>query len=72
MSDLWDGNHQEPMNADNAAALAALRRAATVARRRALAVSGYVLIGKDGKIVRESNPKVLFPDGMGDEPTTQN
>ena len=68
MSDLWDGTHQEPMNADNAAALAALRRASTVARRRALAVSGYVLMGKDGKTVRESDPKVLFPDGTGDEP----
>ena len=58
------------MNADNAAALAALRRAAVVARRRALAVSGYVLIGKDGKIVRESDPAILFPDGMDDEPTS--
>ena len=65
-----DEKGQEPMNADNAAALAALRRAAVIARRRALAVSGYVLIGKDGKIVRESDPAVLFPDGMDDEPTS--
>ena len=58
------------MNADNAAALAALRRAAVIARRRALAVSGYVLIGKNGKIVRESDPAILFPDGMEDESTS--
>ena len=72
MTNLIDGKHQMPINADNAAALAALRRAAVVARRRALAVSGYVLIGRDGKIVRESDPKVLFPDGMGEEPTPKN
>ena len=71
MFDCIDEQGQEPMNADNAAALAALRRAAVVARRRALAVSGYVLIGRDGKIVRESDPKVLFPEGMGDEPTPE-
>ena len=71
MFDCIDEQGQEPMNADNAAALAALRRAAVVARRRALAVSGYVLIGKDGKTVRESDPKILFPDGMGEEPTPQ-
>lgn len=57
------------MNPDNAAALDALHRASVVARRRALGISGYVLIGKDGKIVRESDPKMLFPDGMGDELT---
>ena len=43
MIDRIDGKGQEPMNADNAAALAALRRAAVIARRRALAVSGYVV-----------------------------
>ena len=69
MTDLADERGQEPVNADNAGALAALRRAAVIARRRALAVSGYVLIGKDGKIVRESDPAVLFPDGMEDEST---
>ena len=70
MIDHIDEMGQEPMNADNAGALAALRRAAVNARRRALAVSGYVLIGKDGKIVRESDPAILFPDGMEDEPTS--
>ena len=70
MIDFTDERGQEPANADNAAALAALRRAAVIVRRRALAVSGYVLIGKNGKIVRESDPAVLFPDGMDDEPTS--
>ena len=56
------------MNADNAAALAALRRASIKARRRALEVSGSVLIRKDGELVYESDPKALFPDGTGDEP----
>ena len=70
MIDRIDEKGQKPANADNAAALAALRRAAVIARRRALAVSGYVLIGKGGKIVRESDPAKIFPDGMDDEPTS--
>ena len=70
MTDLTDEIGQEPMNADNAVALAALRRAAVIARRRALAVSGYVVIGKGGKIVRESDPAVLFPDEIDHEPTS--
>ena len=70
MTDLTDEIGQEPMNADNAGALAALRRASIKARRRALEVSGSVLIRKNGKIVYESDPAVLFPDGMDDEPTS--
>ena len=70
MTDLTDEIGQEPMNADNAGALAALRRASIKARRRALEVSGAVLIRKNGKIVYESDPAVLFPDGMDDEPTS--
>ena len=70
MTDLTDEIDQEPMNADNAGALAALRRASIKARRRALEVSGAVLIRKNGKIVYESDPAVLFPDGMDDEPTS--
>ena len=62
---------QEPMNADNAAALAALRRAAIKARRHTLALNGSVLIRKDGKYVYESDPAVLFPEGMGDEPASE-
>ena len=72
MTDLTDRSGEEPMNADNAGALAALRRASIKARRRALEVSGSVLIRKDGKIVYESDPAVLFPDGMGDEPELSN
>ena len=71
MIDRADDMGQEPMNADNAAALAALRRAAVKARRRALQVSGSVLIRKNGEFVYESDPSVLFPDGLGDEPTPQ-
>ena len=72
MTDLTDQKGQEPMNADNAGALAALRRASIKARRRALEVSGAVLIRKNGKLVYESDPAILFPDGMGDEPTLSN
>ncbi len=71
MIDRTDEQGQEPTNADNAAALNALRRAAIKARRRALEVSGSVLIRKDGKYVYESDPAVLFPEGMGDEPTPE-
>ncbi len=55
------------INDDNAGAMAALHRAAVKARRRALEVSGSVAIWRDGKLVYESDPKVLFPDGMDDE-----
>ena len=71
MIDRTDELGQEPTNADNAAALTALRRAAIKARRRALEVSGSVLIRKDGKYVYESDPAVLFPEGMGEEPTPE-
>ena len=40
---------------DSEGALAALRRAAAVARRRAIETSGYVAIVRDGKIVHETN-----------------
>lgn len=72
MIDRPEEMNVEPMNADNAAALAALRRAGIKARRRALEISGSVLIRKDSKHVYESDPAVLFPDGMGDEPTLPN
>ena len=55
------------INADNAGALAALRRAAIKARRRALDITGSVAIWRDGELVYESDPKVLFPDGTDDE-----
>ena len=52
---------------DNAGAMAALRRASIKARRRALRVSGSVPMWRDGKVVHESDPKVLFPDGMDEQ-----
>ena len=54
------------INEDNAGALSALRRAAMKARRRALETSGSVAIWRDGKLVYESDPKVLFPDTRDD------
>ena len=57
-----------PRDIDNAGALAALRRASIKARRRALEVTGSVPMWRNGEVVYESNPEVLFPDGMDDEP----
>ena len=61
----------EPATEFAAAGLAALRRASIKARRESLALNGSVLIRKDGEYVYESDPAVLFPDGIGDEPTPQ-
>ena len=69
MIERTDGMNKKPMNADNASALAALRRAAIKARRHTLALNGSVLIRKNGEYVYESDPAVLFPDGTGDEET---
>lgn len=63
-----DTGESQYINEDNLGALEALRRAAIKARRRALEVSGSVLIRKDGEFVYESDPKVLFPDGADYEP----
>ena len=57
----------DPWEIDNAGALAALRRASIKARLRALEVSGSVAMYRDGKVVYESDPDVLFPDGMDPE-----
>ncbi len=70
MSEREQGNEEglvDPQDVDNAGALAALRRASIKARLRALEVSGSVVMYRDGKIVYESDPKILFPDGMDDE-----
>lgn len=69
MSDSTKRIGVEPATDHAAAALAALRRAAIKARRETLALSGSVLIRKNGELVYESDPAVLFPDSMGDEPT---
>jgi len=44
------------------AALAALRRASDIARRRALETTGSVAIFRDGEIVYETDPNVLFSE----------
>ena len=44
------------------AALAALRRASDIARRRALETTGSVAIFRDGEIVYETDPKALFSE----------
>lgn len=44
------------------AALAALRRASDIARRRALETTGSVAIFRDGEIVHETDPNVLFSE----------
>ena len=44
------------------AALAALRRASDIARRRVLETTGSVAIFRDGEIVHETDPNVLFSE----------
>ena len=44
------------------AALAALRRASDIARRRALETTGSVAIFRGGEIVYETDPDVLFSE----------
>jgi hypothetical protein len=45
-------------------AMAAMRRAAIVARRRALENEGKVMIYRDGEMVWETDPKRIFPPGV--------
>ena len=45
-------------------ASAAMRRAAIVARRRALENAGGVYISHDGEMVWETDPKRIFPEGV--------
>ena len=49
---------------DVARATAAMRRAAIVARRRALENRGGVMIYRDGEMVWETDPKRIFPPGV--------
>ena len=70
MSDGEERDREAPADRediDNAGALAALRRASIKARLRALEVSGSVVMYRDGNVVYESDPEVLFPDGMDPE-----
>ena len=45
-------------------AMAAIRRAAIVARRRALEDEGGVFISRDGEMVWETDPERIFPPGV--------
>ena len=49
-----DTTSKGPLGSDSASALEALRRAAVIARRRAIETSGYVTVFRDGKIVRDT------------------
>ncbi len=49
-----DTTSKGPPGSDSASALEALRRAAVIARRRAIETSGYVTVFRDGKIVRDT------------------
>ena len=63
-------NHRgvKPATEDTANALIAIRRAGIKARLRALEVHGNVLIrNDDGEMIYTSDPKLLFPDGTGDD-----
>ncbi len=53
-----------PRSTESARALAALRRASIVARRRALENAGGVYVWRDGEMVWETDPKQLFPEGV--------
>lgn len=45
-------------------AMAAMRRAAIVARRQALEDEGGVYISRDGEMVWETEPERIFPEGV--------
>ncbi|MCY4364691.1 MAG: hypothetical protein OXE17_00455 [Chloroflexi bacterium] len=53
-----------PVSTESARALAAMRRASIVARRRALENAGGVYIWRDGEMVWETDPKEIFPEGV--------
>ena len=59
---IWPTN---PLySADSSGGLAALRRAAIVARRRSLELFGGADIYRDGEMVWETDPKRIFPEGV--------
>lgn len=53
-----------PASTESVRALAALRRASIVARRRALENAGGVMIFRDGEMVWETDPERIFPEGV--------
>jgi hypothetical protein len=64
MTSLKKQVESSQMSDRSAKALAALRRAAIVARRRALENAGGVTIYRDGEMVWEMDPKRIFPEGV--------
>ena len=55
---------KQKMSDTSARAMAAMRRAAIVARRSALEEEGGVYISQDGEMVWETDPKRIFPEGV--------
>ena len=56
VSQQRDREEQRPYNPQIDGGLAALRRAAYKARKRAIALDGYVATWRDGKIVYDTEP----------------
>ena len=66
--ELWPyGDPIEPTDEHARGALAAMTRAAIIARKRALARDGYVWMEWKGKFQRVSDPMIIFPDGMDED-----
>ena len=55
---------KKEISATSARAMAAMRRAAIKARRKALEDEGQVMIVRDGKMVWETDPSRIFPSGV--------
>lgn len=67
MTDHDSKTERVPTNPNNAGGIAAMHGAAVNVRRAALVVSGSVVMERDGKTVYESDPNILFPDGVDEE-----
>ena len=66
--ELWPyGDPIEPTDEHARGVLAAMTRAAIIARKRALARDGYVWMEWKGKFQRVSDPMIIFPDGMDED-----
>ena len=63
----YGGDPIEPTDEHARGALAAMTRAAIIARKRALARDGYVWMEWNGKFQRVSDPEIIFPDGMDED-----
>lgn len=56
-----------PTNPNNAREIAAMHGTAVEVRRGASKVSDSVMIERDGDTVYESDPQMLFPEGVDEE-----